>query len=166
MLDWNFLYDVPESIEKQGYYDVLCLMQTLEHIRNPRIFLERARLLLKTGGMIYIDVPNFNDWYRCHQHEYSDWSFMRSHVSYFTPEILVKVITECGFTDVKVYGHQPHSIENAIHWWRNKEPNLLWHQFYLPEPLEWINKIYKEKIEKEIKSSFMVAVGYKRQEAI
>ena len=158
---WNFLYDVPEALEKQGFYDVLCIMQTLEHITDPKTFLNRAGMLLKPGGIIYIDIPNFNDWYREHQKEYNDWSFMRSHVSYFTPEILTKTLEETGFKDINVYGHQPHSIENALHWWRNKGPNFLWHQFYLPEPLEWINEIYKEKIEKELKSSFMVAIGYK-----
>jgi hypothetical protein len=67
-----------------------------------------------------------------------------------------------GFSEVKVYGHQAYSIENAIQWWRNKAPHLLGHQFYLPEPLEWINKIYKDKIESELKSSFISAVGYKK----
>jgi hypothetical protein len=69
---------------------------------------------------------------------------------------------QSGFSEVKVYGHQAYSIENAIHWWRNKAPSLLEHQLYLPEPLEWINKIYKAKIESEVKSSFISAVGYKK----
>ena len=161
---WNFLIDEPEVKEKECFYDVLCMMQTLEHISDPVKFLKRSSALLKPGGMLFIDIPNYNDWYREYQKEYSDWSFMRSHVNYFTPEILKNVIENCGFIDVRIYGHQPHSIENAIHWWRNKGPNLLWHQFYLPEPLEWINKIYKEKIESELKSSFMVAVGYKSRQ--
>jgi len=162
LLGWNFLKNVPEAVEKYGYYDVLCLMQTLEHINDPKSFLNRASLLLKSGGMIYIDVPNYNDWYREHQKEYSDWSFMRSHVSYFTPDTLKKTIEKCGYENVNIYGHQPHSIENALHWWRNKGPHLLNHQFYLPEPLEWINKIYKEEIEKELKSCFMIATGTKK----
>jgi 2-polyprenyl-3-methyl-5-hydroxy-6-metoxy-1,4-benzoquinol methylase len=161
---WNFLKDEPQVMEKAGYYDVLCMMHTLEHISDPVTFLKRASILLKPKGMLFIEVPNFNDYYRAYQQEYSDWAFMRAHINYFTPETLTKVMELSGFSDVKVYGHQPHSIENAIHWWRNKTPSLLWHQFYLPEPLEWINKIYKDKIESEVKSSFISAVGYKKHE--
>jgi 2-polyprenyl-3-methyl-5-hydroxy-6-metoxy-1,4-benzoquinol methylase len=159
---WNFLKDEPEVMEKAGYYDALCIMQTLEHISDPVLFLKRASILLKPRGMLIIDVPNFNDYYREYQKEYNDWSFLRGHVNYFTPETLSRVMERCSFSDVKVYGHQAYSIENAIQWWRNKSPSLLGHQFYLPEPLEWINKIYKDKIESELKSCYMVAVGYKK----
>ncbi|MDR1127327.1 MAG: class I SAM-dependent methyltransferase [Treponema sp.] len=159
---WNFLKDEPEVMEKAGYYDVLCMTHVLEHISDPVLFLKRASILLKPKGMLFIDVPNFNDYYREYQKEYSDWAFMRAHVNYFTPETLTKVMERGGFSEMKVYGHQPHSIENAIHWWRNKAPDLRWHQFYLPEPLEWINKIYKAKIESEVKSTFISAVGYKK----
>jgi len=158
---WNFLYDVPESIEKQEYYDVICLMHTLEHISDPKTFLERASILLKPNGMIYIDSPNLNDWLKEQQQEYNNWTFMRTHVSYFTPDIMAGLLKDCGFNHIETYGHQAYSIENALHWFRNKKPNLLEHQLYLPEPLEWINSIYKEKVERELKSGFFVCIGYK-----
>ena len=50
LFSWNLLYDVPEVREKINYYDVVCLMHTLEHIPNPLTFLERAKMLVKAGG--------------------------------------------------------------------------------------------------------------------
>ena len=120
----NILIDEPNNRHERAY-DAVLIMQTLEHIYDPKLFLTRAGQLLKSGGTIYVDVPNYNDWYKKYQNEYKNWSFFRSHVSYFTPEMLSSVLVECGFNNITVYGHQPHSIENALHWWRNKEPNLL-----------------------------------------
>jgi 2-polyprenyl-3-methyl-5-hydroxy-6-metoxy-1,4-benzoquinol methylase len=43
-------------------YDVVCSFQVLEHVTNPRRFLEACVTLLKPGGRLCIGVPN-NDGY-------------------------------------------------------------------------------------------------------
>lgn len=40
--------------------DVVCASQVLEHVLQPRRFLERARELLTPGGLLHLDVPNHN----------------------------------------------------------------------------------------------------------
>jgi 2-polyprenyl-3-methyl-5-hydroxy-6-metoxy-1,4-benzoquinol methylase len=50
LFDWNFLVDSPDLREKTNHYDVICMMQTLEHIGDPITFLRRASRLLKPKG--------------------------------------------------------------------------------------------------------------------
>lgn len=53
-------YDFPEN-----YFDFIYLDSVLEHVLNPKEYLEKIRQILKPGGIIYIGVPNedslFND---------------------------------------------------------------------------------------------------------
>jgi 2-polyprenyl-3-methyl-5-hydroxy-6-metoxy-1,4-benzoquinol methylase len=159
---WNFLEDEPEVQERIGYYDVVCLQQTLEHISHPAVFLTRAARLIKPGGRVYVSVPNENDGLKSVEPEYVNFHYLRPHLSYFTPDTLTKLLLRCGFADVTIHGHQVYSIENHIWWTRNKKPYLQGHLIDLPEPLEWINRRYKDALESEMKSNVIIGVGYKR----
>jgi 2-polyprenyl-3-methyl-5-hydroxy-6-metoxy-1,4-benzoquinol methylase len=159
---WNFLVDCPEAREKDGYYDVICLMETLEHISDPTIFLSRAGKLLKPGGMIYVDVPNFDDYMKAELPEYEDFTYARMHLSYFTPKTLEFCLENSGFIGTKIYGQQTYSFENTLWWLREKRPFKDYPQIDVPQQLEWLNKIYKERLECSLKSNILVAVAYKK----
>ena len=45
-----------------GEFDVVCVFQVLEHVADPRRFLQRCVRLLKPGGRLCVGVPN-NDGY-------------------------------------------------------------------------------------------------------
>lgn len=47
--------DIPE-----GGFDMITLFDVLEHMENPRAVLEKCRKLLKPGGGIFLQVPNYN----------------------------------------------------------------------------------------------------------
>ncbi len=58
-----------ESIEehtkkKVEYYDVVCIMQVLEHVTDVNSFLSSAIRVLKKGGKLVIGVPNNEPWFR------------------------------------------------------------------------------------------------------
>jgi 2-polyprenyl-3-methyl-5-hydroxy-6-metoxy-1,4-benzoquinol methylase len=42
---------------KNGF-DIVFFSQVLEHVKNPRVFLNNAYQALRPGGVIYVDVPN------------------------------------------------------------------------------------------------------------
>jgi 2-polyprenyl-3-methyl-5-hydroxy-6-metoxy-1,4-benzoquinol methylase len=60
--------DVVELAARQPEsFDVVCAFQVLEHVPDPRTFLEACTRLLKPGGRLCIGVPN-NDGYLGKQH--------------------------------------------------------------------------------------------------
>ena len=44
--------------ESKEVYDAVVVFQVLEHVSDPRVFIEKAIALLKTGGNLIISVPN------------------------------------------------------------------------------------------------------------
>jgi len=43
----------------KNYFDLVILNHTLEHLENPLLVLRKVNFLLKDGGIIFVDVPNF-----------------------------------------------------------------------------------------------------------
>ncbi len=52
------LFDL--SLSKKSFYDVIVMTELIEHVEDPRNFLQAASLLLKDGGKIIITTPNKN----------------------------------------------------------------------------------------------------------
>lgn len=47
-----------------GTFDAVCSFQVLEHVSNPRLFIEQCRRLLRPGGLLLFSVPNSDGWIR------------------------------------------------------------------------------------------------------
>ena len=152
--------DISDELSKK--YDLITMFFTLEHIINPVDFLKRSSKLLKSNGKIIVLVPNMNDFMMQLCDEYKDFHYLRPHISYFTIETLTKVLINSGFHDINVFGKQQYSIENAIYWLRNKKPFLKYNQIEMPHPeLEFVNDLYRDKLNNELRSDMLVAVGTK-----
>lgn len=152
----NILRDGSQDI---GKFDAVCMFQVLEHIAEPVEFLKRASQFLKKNGCVVIEVPNFNAYMKQYSKEYNDFSYFRCHLSYFTPETLTKVLDMAGFTNIRILGDQLYSVENAIHWIRNKEPFKPYCQVEMPDGLEFVNKFYQQQMEENLTSDCLVAIG-------
>jgi len=151
LINHNFLLEeTPEPMLKA--YDVICLFHVLEHIRNPIAFLNNIKECLKPAGTLLIEVPNFNDYNKKLSVAYNDFTYMYEHLSYFTPESLMFLLNKAGFKKIIIMGVQRYSVENAIWWIRNGKPHTGYQQLELPEGLEWVNKYYKDVMEKDLKS--------------
>jgi SAM-dependent methyltransferase len=46
------------DITSLGKFDMIFSSQVFEHIMKPHIFLERVKMLLNKGGILYLDIPN------------------------------------------------------------------------------------------------------------
>ncbi len=78
-------------------FDFVTMFHVLEHLPNPRLALEHARVLLQPSGRLIIQVPNISSvqarifgrfWYGLD---------VPRHVINFTPEALKRLLTEMGF---------------------------------------------------------------------
>lgn len=84
-----------ESPGKQ--YDSVTMWATLEHLPGPRAYLQRARELLKPGGLLFVSVPNYAG---ITQKLLGKWDrYVGSdHLNYFTPQVLRKGLEAEGFS--------------------------------------------------------------------
>ncbi|HLF27048.1 MAG TPA: class I SAM-dependent methyltransferase [Anaerolineae bacterium] len=84
-----------------GSFDVVTLIQVMEHLLDPVGALRAARALLRPGGMVVIDVPGYNNprflLYRAtHIKRFAARDFIRPHVLYLTPRTLAAIVEKSG----------------------------------------------------------------------
>lgn len=78
-------------------FDVVILNHTLEHLPSPRDVLQKVSRILKKGGVVLIDVPNFGS--LSSQIYGSRWPYLlpQEHFWHFTDQSLQKLLTSSGF---------------------------------------------------------------------
>lgn len=81
---------------KNNFFDVVILNHTLEHVNNPAVVLKKVKSVLNPGGIVYIDVPNFDSFSR--KFAGSSWKYLlpKEHVFHFTPKTLNSVASNSG----------------------------------------------------------------------
>lgn len=84
-------------LKKNKKYDVIIFSQCLEHIDRPVFVIARLKNLLRTGGIVYLEVPLLWDYV-----SWSDALFL-THKSNFSEENLLKLATENGFVVLEKY---------------------------------------------------------------
>lgn len=109
--------DIEETDLKRGYFDIICAFQTLEHVSDPADFIARYKKYLKPGGVMAIEVPNFNDplRYLYDVPFYQKFYFHKSHLWYFTAKSLEKIMVKNGFRG-EVFPLQEYNILNHMSW--------------------------------------------------
>lgn len=80
-----------------GGFDVVSMVELIEHVEEPRSFLREARRLLRPGGCLYITTPNawsLNRWILA-----SAWSVFAppDHITIFTARGLHRLLRSEGF---------------------------------------------------------------------
>jgi len=98
-------------------FDVVCAMQTMEHVEDPINFVAMLGKYLKPDGTIYIEVPNLNDPLLSvyNNSDYRNFYFHKAHLFYFTPGSLMTVMSRAGFRG-KMYFTQDYNFLNHLHW--------------------------------------------------
>lgn len=115
--------DIEKTPLMERSFDIICLFQTLEHVKDPKEFISRLKKYLKPGGIIAVEVPNL---YSVLAHVYDlpfhrKFFFHGAHLSYFTEKSLKKLMSACGFTG-RVTHLQDYNIVNHMNWIINDKP--------------------------------------------
>jgi SAM-dependent methyltransferase len=78
-------------------YDLVILNHTLEHMDNPLTVLKEINLILKKGGMVFIDVPNFGSLSSLIFRNKFNLLLPEEHKFHFTKESLNKLLEKSNF---------------------------------------------------------------------
>jgi len=116
---WSYLDDV---FILGMTFDLITLGHTLEHLADPVKTLEQCRELLKSGGKLFVEVPNLLE----PQVQLVPY-WTAQHLFYYSPRTLRAMLAKCGFEVVEQsnteYGAtrviarlngSPTLIENAV----------------------------------------------------
>lgn len=83
-----------EIAKIKEHFDFVSIIHTLEHIESPLSFLINARLLLKTGGYIFIQVPNYRE---------NPFELMTyDHASHFDVATLSRLLSLAGLSLIQI----------------------------------------------------------------
>ncbi len=83
-------------------FDLVIIIDTLEHIAYPLEFIEKMKERLKENGILYIEAPNesmmvFKGWLRKSFNIYSGYPTNPDHVNLFTSSTLAGLLAAAGF---------------------------------------------------------------------
>lgn len=88
--------DLPE-----GSIDVVASFEVIEHLFNPRTFIEKCARLLKPGGIMVVSCPAASGFDVVVLREKSV-AVDVEHLNYFRPKSLSKLFASCGFETIEV----------------------------------------------------------------
>lgn len=83
------------ALAQDEYFDVVTLFDYLEHTTAPGEDLDNLIARLAPGGTLMVRVPNANGW-QARQMGCNWIAVMSTHLSYFTPEVLGRAISQRG----------------------------------------------------------------------
>ncbi len=91
--------DLPAPADPEDGYDVCVMADVIEHVRDPRRFLEQARALLKPGGVLFVATPTLDSWSaRVLRNRWME--FKPEHLWYFKSATLQTLLLRAGFAGI------------------------------------------------------------------
>jgi 2-polyprenyl-3-methyl-5-hydroxy-6-metoxy-1,4-benzoquinol methylase len=106
--DVAIIANIADCLPKLGKYDLILLLDVLEHLQNPTEVLRSLRKLLAAGGQIIVSVPNVAHLSVAvpllmkRQFTYQDSGILdRTHLTFFVEDSAVKLMNDAGLTVTK-----------------------------------------------------------------
>lgn len=112
-----FNEDIENTWLHKKSFDIICMFQILEHVKDPICFLSQYKEYLKPNGLICIEIPNINDALRYVYNlpNYNKFYFHPAHLWYFSEKSLNILMKKAGFSGDIVFT-QSYNILNHLHW--------------------------------------------------
>jgi len=90
------------SFTKESF-DAVIINHTLEHLESPKVVIEKISSLLKKGGLVLIDVPNFGSLSAGIRKDKWQYLLPTEHKWHFTFPALEKLLSDNGFKVIEKF---------------------------------------------------------------
>ena len=95
------------SLPVDKTFDLITVMEVLEHQRYPKEFLQSIKEHVHSNGYLLVGVPNLNGWGIGSRWKSSvrGMDYATDHAASYSPEGLIKLLGEMGFHIVSIHTH-------------------------------------------------------------
>jgi 2-polyprenyl-3-methyl-5-hydroxy-6-metoxy-1,4-benzoquinol methylase len=114
----EIMEEVIEKVRLPENADVIANFEVIEHLFNPREFMDACFKLLKPGGFFILTCPNIAGFETQTLKQHSD-TIDHEHINYFSPSSLSQLAKCLGFEVLKV--HTPGVLDVDIVYERLKD---------------------------------------------
>ena len=107
-------------------FDLVTVLDVLEHVFCPRTFLVEARRLLAHAGTLLIETPNMAGWISRLMGRRHPYVRPPEHLTYFSPSTLRLLLEHCGFRVLRLStrNHKVLTLEYALALTQSTNPFL------------------------------------------
>lgn len=122
----------------QGAYDLVTMYDVIEHVPDPKGYMQRVAELVKSGGVFELATPDVGSIpARMTGKRWIGYKLSDEHVYYFSVQTLTRMLDEAGF-----------DVEHVRHIGKHITMNLFLDRlgFYAPwlsRPLQWLERTFK-----------------------
>ncbi|HEY9651910.1 MAG TPA: methyltransferase domain-containing protein [Coleofasciculaceae cyanobacterium] len=108
-----------------GFADVVCAVETIEHLENPRAFVRELVRLTKPGGLVIVTTPNqlslLSKLTLVLKHQFNAFQdapgLYPAHITALLEIDLIRIFIECGLTDIRTdFSNQGRMPFTRWHW--------------------------------------------------
>ena len=118
-----FPYATNARKDYSGRIDLAVSIQVIEHVRNPRAFLEEIRPLLSPQGRLVISTPNRADILMdLLPGDFPSFFYRTVHRWYFDKASLEECARRAGFDVAEVHFVHRYGMANSVAWLRDRRP--------------------------------------------
>lgn len=96
------------------HFDVIHAAQVFEHLEHPGKLLAELRRILRPGGLLYVDVPNYHTLPIMLNRDDFFLNEPPQHINYFTPKTLRALLVRAGLVDVRILTTGGLKWENLV----------------------------------------------------
>jgi 2-polyprenyl-3-methyl-5-hydroxy-6-metoxy-1,4-benzoquinol methylase len=131
-------------------FDIITMLNALEHVLSPTAVLNKIHSLLNDGGYVLISVPNLEN----HTIHISVDAFLsNAHLFNFTPATLAILMRKCGLVPVKAYPVIEEMGEKVYILAQKGEPNKIIYDDDVEQKIVYMRdhfvrweQVYKDKL--------------------
>jgi len=104
-----FDLDIGKVPLPEGFADIVCAVEIIEHLENPRAFVRELVRLTKIGGLVIVTTPNqlslLSKLTLILKNQFNAFQeapgLYPAHITALLEVDLVRIFTECGLTNIK-----------------------------------------------------------------